>query len=387
VGDKAKAQALLCLINILEQPEVKEQLVAAGGIEALIKHLRSPTNEITRLVSIALSMLCQVKMYADKASQQGVIQALVNVIRANEVPSVLMEVMNAVGVICDDSTNRQTLFNSTKDSISSVVSIMEDCSEPDLLLALCQSISKLCRRHVTNQNGFIDSSVSSSIIMLTDIRNKEIQLAAVDTIHMLVENNPYTQSMMAQEGAVYPLINLLHKSKNQVVQEKTAGALWALAGDNGEERRIMAATMGVDMLIDFLGSLSESLHFIGSEGLGVLAQGAQNKQDQIADANGVHPLVRLLKCDKEYLVLSAIRSIRHLCLSVGYLPHTANQNTVSQARGVKLLVALLTLSSSELIQVEAALTLASTALGKLLKIKFSWTHVALGTSSEFAHCG
>jgi len=67
---------------------------------------------------------------------------------------------------------------------------------------------------------------------------------------------------------------------------------------------------------------------------------------------------------KEYLVLSAIRSIRYLCLSVGYIPHTENQSTVAKSRGVKLLIALMTLSKSELIQVESALTLASISLGE-----------------------
>ena len=77
-----------------------------------------------------------------------------------------------------------------------------------------------------------------------------------------------------------------------------------------EERRAMADAMGVQMLIEFLSSMSEDLHFIGSEGLGVLAQGPLNKQDEIAKANGVHPLVRLLRSDKEYIVLSVIRTIR-----------------------------------------------------------------------------
>ena len=93
-------------------------------------------------------------------------------------------------------------------------------------------------------------------------------------------------------------------------QEKTACALWSLAGDDAEERRHMAEAMDTHTLIEFLSSLSEDLHFIGSEGLGVLAQGPLNKQDEIARANGVHPLVRLLRSDKEYIVLNVIRTIR-----------------------------------------------------------------------------
>ena len=368
IGDKAKAQALRCLINIMKQPEVMEQTVGVGGLDAFIKHLKSPTNRIIKLVSIVISVLCSQRKYADMISQKGAIAALVNVLQKNSDPDVLTDVVTALGAVCDGSDSRQSLLNTTSNGIQCLTSILEECVDPDLLLALCQCVSKVTRRHTLNQNTFVSCGGTSSIITLTDVKNKEIQLAAVDTIHMLAEGNHLTQKVLTDEGVTGPLINLLNKSKSQVIQEKTAGALWALAGDDGEERRKMAATMGVNLLIDFLSSLSEILHFIGCEGLGVLAQGAHNQQDAIAEANGVHPLVRLLKCDKEYLVLSAIRSIRHLCVGVGYLPHPQNQNTVARARGVKVLIALLMLSNNELIQVESALSLASIALGRFKMI-------------------
>ena len=88
-------------------------------------------------------------------------------------------------------------------------------------------------------------------------------------------------------------------------------ALWALAGDIIDERREMANGIGVQMLIEFVNSLSENLHFIGSEGLGVLAQGPLNQQTIIANHNGIHPLVRLMKSQHEYIVRSVIKTIRY----------------------------------------------------------------------------
>ena len=87
-------------------------------------------------------------------------------------------------------------------------------------------------------------------------------------------------------------------------------ALWALAGDNIDEKREMAGGIGVQMLIEFVNSMSENLHYIGSEGLCVLAQGPLNQQSVIAQANGIHPLVRLMKSNKEYIVLSVIKTLR-----------------------------------------------------------------------------
>ena len=98
----------------------------------------------------------------------------------------------------------------------------------------------------------------------------------------------------------------------------------------------------------------------------VCVQGPLNQQTQIATANGLYPLVRLLRANKEHIVLSVIRSLRHLCVGVGNVPHHRNQTTISTSRGIKLLVALMVHSLSELIQVEAAFTLGCASLGELL---------------------
>ena len=125
----------------------------------------------------------------------------------------------------------------------------------------------------------------------------------------------------------------------------------------------MATNIGVNLLIEFLTSSAEELHYIGSEGLGVLARGALSKQTAIAKANGIHPLVRLLRNKHEHIVLSVIRTMRYLCVGVGYVPHLQNQTTVHTARGIRNLVKMMAESENELIQMEAAHALACSALG------------------------
>lgn len=371
IGDKAKCEVLKCIINILTELPVKDQLVKTSGIDVFIRHLKSKNGKVIQLTSTAVSILCTVAQYAEQASQSGVIPALVAVLEKSSTyePEVLVEVVEAIGVVCDKSEPRQTLLYNTANSISSICSLVNEAMDPQLILALNNSISRITRHHEINQNAIVDGGSVPIIISLIHLKNKDnsIQLSAVDTIHMLVDGNAYTQKFVMQEGAINPLMTLLRRSKTPIVQEKTASALWALAGSGVEERRAMATRMEVNPLIEFLGSLSETLKYIGSEGLGVLAQGAHNRQDDISDANGVHPLVRLLKEDKEYLVTSALRSLRHLCVGVGFIPHKKNQDTLVQARGVKYLLALMTLSQSELIQVEAAMTLAAASLGEWYK--------------------
>ena len=80
----------------------------------------------------------------------------------------------------------------------------------------------------------------------------------------------------------------------------------------------------------------------------------------------------LLRASKEHLVLSVIRSLGYLCVGVGNVPHRRNQSTISTSRGIKLLVALMVHSLSELIQVHAAYTLGCVSLGQSRALGFDW---------------
>lgn len=99
-------------------------------------------------------------------------------------------------------------------------------------------------------------------------------------------------------------------NRSEALQEKIAMTLWTVAGNNADMKRDLANDIGVHMLIEFVNSMPENLHYIGSEGLSVLAQGPLNQQSVIAGANGIQPLVRLMRSRHEHIVLSAIRTLR-----------------------------------------------------------------------------
>jgi len=160
------------------------------------------------------------------------------------------------------------------------------------------------------------------------------------------------------------LLRLLKNTRSKICLENTALALWALAGSDFDIKRYMAEKMEVSRMIEFINSMSKNLHHIGSEGLGILTQGAKNYQSEIAKLNGITPLGRLIQSDKEHIVQSVVRAIRFLCVGVGYVPHRHNQNTILQFRGIKHLVALMVHYWNELIQVESALTLGCVSMGK-----------------------
>ncbi|RUS75422.1 hypothetical protein EGW08_016801 [Elysia chlorotica] len=363
--DYAKIPAFQTLLNVIEMPEVKEQFVSSGGVPAFVKLLKSTNTFAVQLSAQVLKDVAEVPQYAETISQQQAIPNLLKVLQTIRDPEVLVPVVEAVGAIAMASPKLRSTVGSAQGMVQALVSLFETNNHPSLLLALTNVVSQIVEGDKANQNAFVNEGITHHIVsvVMNQIRNKDIQASAVEAIHKLAEANKQTQKDLLDKGAERLLMQMLKKNRAEALQEKTAMALWALAGDNIDEKREMAGGIGVQMLIEFVNSLSENLHYIGSEGLGVLAQGPLNQQSVIAQANGIHPMVRLMKSNKEYIVLSVIKTLRHLCVGIGKVPHERNQGTISQSRGIKFLIALMVHSANEEVQVEAAFTLGCVSLG------------------------
>lgn len=363
LNDEAKVPALQVLLNMIEKQEVREQIFSSGGIPAFVRLLKSQNNMTIQLSAQTLKEMASIKEYADNMVQNNAIPGLLKVMQTVNDHAVLVEVVDALGNISEAASQHQSAIGQLPGSLQSIIGLYQDQKDKNLLFSLNKTVGKIASKNQTNQNALVDLGAASHVVILCKTRNKDLQLSSVEAIHRLAEDNPKTQRVILSERAQDHLMQLLKKTRAEALQEKTAMALWALAGDNLDEKRKMAEKMEVSLLIEFVNSLSENLHFIGSEGLGVLAQGPLNCQTEIANSNGIHPLVRLLRSDKEHIVLSIIRTLRYLCVGVGYVPHKKNQTTISQSRGIRFLIALMVHSKNEVIQVESALTLGCVSLG------------------------
>eukprot|EP00057_Strongylocentrotus_purpuratus_P001221 XP_001196796.1 PREDICTED: ankyrin and armadillo repeat-containing protein isoform X1 [Strongylocentrotus purpuratus] len=367
VCDKAKLYAFTILLNIIEAKVVKEQIVKAAGIPTALKMITNPDREIVYASSCILCHLSMVKEYIDSMVQNGAIPILVKLWQSSNDTDILVQVTETISQIASANAEYQKTIGNSSGALTAVVGLFENRSpnSKSLLLALTRAVSNIVQKDEENQNMFVDEGGSSALISLANVKYHELQLSAISAIHMLAQDNPHTQKVILEEGGVIPLMQLLKRSGSPNVHVCTASALWALAGEDIDERRSMASMIGVNLLIDFLNAQAENdiLHYIGAEGLAVLAQGALNKQDTIANANGVQPLVRLLRSPKEHIVLSTIRALRHLCIGIGFIPHVKNQATILGARGIRYLVALMVHSRNELVRVESALSLGYCSIG------------------------
>lgn len=364
IGEEAKIPAFQTLLNIIEREEVKEQVLSSGGIPTFIKLLKSTNHFLIQLSAEILKEMATVTDYAEAISQNNGIQSLIKVLQTIHNPEVLVQVLDCLGNVAEHDKKYQDLVGQQQGCVQTIVQLLEYEKDKDFLNSACRTVGKVCYNNETNQNSFVDASAIPHVLAVTRLRNKDIQVTAVECIRKVAANNPYSQKQMQTDQVQELLLKLLGTTRSEVVKEKTALALWAIAGREFDVKRLIAERMGVGTLVEFINSMSEDLNFIGSEGLGVLAQGPLSYHSDIANANGIAPLGRLIRSEKEYIVLSVIRAIRFLCLGVGYVPHKKNQNTIMTIRGIKLIVALMVHSRNQMIQVEAALTLASVSLGE-----------------------
>lgn len=390
---------------------VRASAFECGLVTILIRQLKSPTSGIVRLSSELLNDLCHTQGYASDAYDKGAIPALVGAIQRGDSDSAtLVEVVEALGTIVGGNPVYQSSLGHIQGAVQDMTRLYERTTDRALLLSLTSVVVKAVHGHEENQLRFVDAGIATSLIVLLRGRNKDLQGAAVEAVHRLAEDNPEAQRRLKDFGVVGPLLATLSKLRQPTIQQTIARALWAIAGDDLEELHEMSFRIGSKQLVEFLTSYSEDLQFIGSEALGLLSrfsvqegeqatlesprsnhtkgiprdkltqgipriqdiqrtqstsqrtQGSSQRTESTESA--VPPLVRLLGSPQEKIVLSVIRTLRYLSVRPGYVAQPANQTALGQARGLKLLVAIMVHASSTLLQAESAFTIACASLGK-----------------------
>ena len=74
-----------------------------------------------------------------------------------------------------------------------------------------------------------------------------------------------------------------------------ATALWALAGDNIDNQKRIAETIGINILVDMLMTKSEKLQYVSGMALTALGKEDMANQNRISEGGGIIPLVRILR--------------------------------------------------------------------------------------------
>lgn len=384
-SEESKIFALSVLLNLVRDEAGKEHLTKSRAVPPIILQLNDATRDLYLPATRLLEALAYCEENKEATVSNGGVDSLVRLLQHSDDEEVVESALSTVRVLSSSSSEIQTSVGSNKDIWKSLVSLLSAVKNKHVLAAVARTVSAVVKEHSANQNAFVAENGVQPLMELMRLRSRECQFAAVQAIHALAEGNEGNQSVVTEHGCVMMLMRLLKRSRAADLRTLTAGALWAIAGEKNAQRRSIGAEIGVNLLIEFLSeNLPESLHFIGSEALGVLARGVRNKRDEIAKANGVMPLVRLLgKANTPaYIILSVLRTLRALCLCLGFRPHVQNQDAVTKEGGLKFFIRYMVQARQDIIKVEAAYTLGCVCLSNTANMKavldhkdFSFIHI------------
>ena len=332
-SEESKIFALSVLLNLVRRDAGKEQLSKNRAVPTIILQLK----ETTRALYLPATRLLEALAYSEENKEatvsNGGIDSLVRLLQYSDDEEVVESALSTLRVLSNSNSEIQTAVGSNKDIWKSLVSLLTGVKNKHVLAAVAKTVGTVVKGHTANQNAFVAENGVPPLMELMRLRSRECQFAAVQGIQALAEGNEGNQSTVTEHGCVMMLIRLLKRSRAADLRTLTVGALWAIAGEKNAQRRSISAEIGINLLIEFLSdNLPQSLHVIGSDALGVLAEGVRNKRDEIAKANGVMPLVRLLGKSNTpgSIIRSVLRTLRALCLCLGFRPHVLNRDAVTK---------------------------------------------------------
>lgn len=376
-SEESKVFALSVLLNLVRHDAGKEQLSRNRAVPPIILQLK----ETPRALYLPATRLLEALAYSEENKEDtvsnGGIDSLVQLLQYTDDEEVVDSALSTLRSLSNSNSEIQTSVGSNKDIWKCLVSLLSGVKNKHVLAAVAKTVSSIVKGHTANQNAFVAENGVQPLMELMRMRSRECQFAAVEGVHALAEDNEGNQRIVTEHGCAMMLMRLLKRSRATDLRTLTAGALWAIAGEKNAQRRSISAEIGINVLIEFLSeNLPQSLHFIGSEALGVLAKGVRNKRDEIAKANGVMPLVRLLGKSNTpaYIILSVLRTLRALCLCLGFRPHVQNQDAVTKEGGLKFLIRYMVQARQDIIKVEAAYTLGCVCLSNTANMKAALDH-------------
>ncbi|XP_041077664.1 ankyrin and armadillo repeat-containing protein-like isoform X1 [Polyodon spathula] len=352
---EVKEQVLNILNNVLEEPGVKEQIFNSRGLPTLISLLHKASQMFFRGAVLVIKEIAVEEKYAEALFSADALSALLevlqlasaNIAEGKEEAFILIPVVDSLCSMAQASESCRNAMGKQKGFFSQLVGLLEVGNSKGLLMALCKAVSSMVAHHPSNQNALLEENGEVPLIQLLKAKSRDVQLSSIQAIHSLAEGNEHAQKRVLACGGVKPLMHLLTKSHTESVQEVVAETLWVLAGEDIDNQRSMASLIGVSVLTEFLCSLSERLQLTGLAAISVLVQSPRVLYSAMVAASVPQLLVRLLRSEREAIVLGAVRALRPLCLGVCYTPHPGCQRSVAGSRGMNFLVALIPSCSKE----------------------------------------
>ncbi|CAF1053541.1 unnamed protein product [Rotaria sp. Silwood1] len=367
-NDDVLISAYLLLLNsAMEYPRIKTEIMTIkNAFSPMLKHTRSTNNQVVTLLGRVLACLSENKSLIESMVDQGLIESLMILIDKQRTPQIIASYFDCLANIVSYSPEYQLKLANSQEFISLLINHYLEEFDLRLSLAVMHFIRQLAFKNEQIQNLLAKNGACEHILSALSASSKDLQQVAIEAIQAISDKNVLVQRIMLRENALEQLLSLLDKTNLSSLQIAIVCTLWTLCGNSSSRKREVATRIGVKKLISFYSIKSEEHLLAITDALGELAKRTasvkMNVQEEINHCQGIQYLIRLLKSDNEMLVLSVLRTLQLLACAPGFVSNRRNQETIVKNDGVTIMVALMLHAKSEIIQVEAAQTLACIGL-------------------------
>ena len=296
------------IVASLNNPDSQMQTNSSGALACLSRG--HPANQAAVARSGALAPLCtMVRDAADSDTREEAAAALWALAADNPQnkstiaklgglePLVNMLIMgtteksavNSAGALATLSAkhadNRQTIAKR-------IILVLGNKASPDRAVRVLSSLVEFCQTEPANQIAVAKGGVIQHLLSWLDNPTEVVQAEAARAMLALASNNPITQGMIAKEGGVPPLVEVIKKGSLDAHEHSTC-ALWHLASLN-ENHKLLKQCGAIPAVVALLPSEGKLAPLLASMLLLRLAENSTRAAVAVADAGAIPPLVRLL---------------------------------------------------------------------------------------------
>ncbi|CAF3714377.1 unnamed protein product [Adineta steineri] len=368
-NDDALTSAYLILLHAVnEQPRIHNDLISNKKVfSSMLRHTRSTNKEIVTLIGRLFASLTKQRSLGQTMVDQSIFEPLMTLIDKERSPEVISSYFDCLANIVSYSSVYQIQIANYPFFLQLLIDHYLQEFDLDLSLSVMNFVRQLVLNNQDIQNLLAENGACEHILGALTASSKDLQQIAIETIRAFGDNNPQVQYIMISENALEQLLNLLDKTTVASLQIAIVCTLWTLCGNSASRKRDVATRIGVKKLISLYNIKSEEHLYALTDIIGELTKRTASVKTNIAEeinrAVGLPPIIRLLTLNNEQLVLSALKTLQLLACAPGYIPNQLNQEAIVKFDGIPFIVALMMHVKNELIQVEAAQTLACIALG------------------------
>ena len=358
---RAKAYALWSLSHAIDASNQKV-VAESGGIRPLVSMLNDPNRRVNEQAACALKLLAQDNRDTQMAiANQGAVEPLIALLDSDGFDRTQEHAAATLSDLAHISGNKAAIDRGG--GIQPLVVLLSDTHRQ--LPAKKYAAAALARLSA-DENDLQDRD---------EMRDKKVkQLGAASPPS---KRRVTKAELIADAGAIGPLVELLNGVLGDEAQEEAAGALWALADHQGN-RKAITEHGGIGPLVELLGSpnrmarshaegalvrlsienvnrvliikqlvemLQETSGTAAQEqaaaALANLARESTENRTSILEAGGIPKLLSLLYSTSQKAIMNAVSAIGQLSYN-----NLANQNAITEANGLQALVDTLSPASN-----------------------------------------